>query len=618
MGNIEQLRGLFAAGGGEAVAEHCVAERTGGSHNVGAGGGEFAGAFVVDTGTGFFAEEGQTAAGAATETAFAVTGCLDETAGLGGHLAGFGVDVLVTAEVAGVVVDDALGVGFAGGEAGEEGTVVLDGDAGAELLVVLTEGTDAVGAGAEHLFRLFESLNVLFGEGLEEQVVAEAAGGVARAALLFQDAEGDFVVAEHLYQGRDDFAALGVVATHATHPEGVFLGAVEEGEFEFFDELVAFGGGEAHGIAIAFEIEEEFAAMCVFPGSGIDCAAAEADEDGQVFNADGALVFAGAAGGALEDVGLGDVFAEEGLVAGDAELIEMGAHAEDDFLWIEGLAGVVGGAVFGAAAAFDAGKRLEGEQLGNVFAGDEAKILVAGEGRDGAKLAAGEEDGGGAEEEVEVLGVGDEGEEDEEGGGVDPPEEVVGDAFGEQDIVEEVGDHEGEDEEGDEAALIADFAEPLGADDHAADGEAADGDGNGEGKAGGEEAVGGAEPSIVEGEEGEAETDGEVVEGDDTEGAEAPKEEGVSETGEGAFADDLGLAEDFPEEFAEAGAEGGNGKAGVFAGGADEFCHTSDAQGEGGEGGDEEGNEDVGLDGMQAFHHYHATLRKLEGPSCVF
>jgi hypothetical protein len=48
-----------------------------------------------------------------------------------------------------------------------------------------------------------------------------------------------------------------------------------------------------------------------FPLAGVGCAAAQADDDGDVLDADGALEFAGSAGGALEGGFLGVVFAEQ-------------------------------------------------------------------------------------------------------------------------------------------------------------------------------------------------------------------------------------------------------------------------------------------------------------------
>ncbi len=99
--------------------------------------------------------------------------------------------------------------------------------------------------------------------------------------------------------------------------------------------------------------------MLVFPGAGVDGSAAQADDDGEMLDADGALEFAGSAGGALEGGFGGDVQAEEGLFAGHAELGEIVAHAENDLLWVKEFACVGSGTVFGAATAFDAGERLE-------------------------------------------------------------------------------------------------------------------------------------------------------------------------------------------------------------------------------------------------------------------
>ena len=74
----------------------------------GAGCGEFAGADVADAVAVLFAEEGESAAGSAAETAFVVARGFDQGGLLLDDGAGFVVDVLVAAEVAGVVVDDGV------------------------------------------------------------------------------------------------------------------------------------------------------------------------------------------------------------------------------------------------------------------------------------------------------------------------------------------------------------------------------------------------------------------------------------------------------------------------------------------------------------------------------
>ena len=59
----------------------------------------------------------------------------------------------------------------------------------------------------------------------------------------------------------DDLAALGIVAAHAAEPEAVLLRAVEDGEGLLLDKFVALGGGEAEGVAVFFEGEEELGAV---------------------------------------------------------------------------------------------------------------------------------------------------------------------------------------------------------------------------------------------------------------------------------------------------------------------------------------------------------------------
>jgi hypothetical protein len=113
-----------------------------------------------------------------------------------------------------------------------------------------------------------------------------------------------------------------------------------------------------------------------------------------MLDADRALELASAAGGALEDGLLGVVLAEQGLVKGGAEVVQVSADAEDDLFGVEQLAGIGGGAVLGAAAALDAGVGLQADELGEVDAGDEAEVFVAVKGGDLGEGSAGEKDGG--------------------------------------------------------------------------------------------------------------------------------------------------------------------------------------------------------------------------------
>ena len=57
-----------------------------------------------------------------------------------------------------------------------------------------------------------------------------------------------------------------------------------------------------------------------------------------------------------------------------------------------------------------------------------------------------------------------------------------------------------------------------------------------------------------------------MVERDQREGQKAPEDEGVGQAGKRPFANDLGLAENFPEKVPDAPADGEEVKAGVFAG----------------------------------------------------
>ena len=155
-----------------------------------------------------------------------------------------------------------------------------------------------------------------------------------------------------------------------------------------------------------------------------------------------------------------------------AEGVEVGARAEDDLFGIENFAGGGGRAVFGAAAALDATVGLQRDDLGDVLAGGEPEvfhIFICRQRRDGGEAIALEEDGERREDKVQVLGVGNEREEDEQCEGVGPPEGfqrgfVAGEEGG------EVGDHQDKDERGDNTGFVGDLlAEPDGADEKAAD-----------------------------------------------------------------------------------------------------------------------------------------------------
>src|SRR5258707_640350 len=109
--------------------------------------------------------------------------------------------------------------------AGEEFAMVLDLGRDAEFFPVFGDGAYAVWADGDDLLDLLclHGFEVVFGELLKDEVVAETAGGVAGAFLFAHDAVAGAEVAHHLYEAADDLAAFGVVAAHAAEPEAVFL-----------------------------------------------------------------------------------------------------------------------------------------------------------------------------------------------------------------------------------------------------------------------------------------------------------------------------------------------------------------------------------------------------------
>ena len=94
---------------------------------------------------------------------------------------------------------------------------------------------------------LRQSFKIRFGQLLEEQIVAEAAHGIAGALFLAQNAVAGAEVVHDAGEVGDDFAALGVVAAHAAEPEAIFLCAVEDGELLLLDEFVALGCARGRG-----------------------------------------------------------------------------------------------------------------------------------------------------------------------------------------------------------------------------------------------------------------------------------------------------------------------------------------------------------------------------------
>ena len=79
-------------------------------------------------------------------------------------------------------------------------------------------------------FTLFQRFQILFGELLKHQIVAQAPRRIAGAFLFLQNAERGSQMPHHAREGGDNLAALRIVSAHAAQPQAVFLGAVEDRE----------------------------------------------------------------------------------------------------------------------------------------------------------------------------------------------------------------------------------------------------------------------------------------------------------------------------------------------------------------------------------------------------
>src|SRR5665213_508213 len=110
---------------------------------------------------------------------------------------------------------------------------------------------------------------------------------------------------------RDDLAALRIVGAHAAQPQAIFLSTVKYRKFLLLNEFVALGGAEAERVPVTFERQKQLGAVFVLPLAGVYRAAAQSDDDGHMFDADGALEFARSAGGALKNRLLRKIFAEQ-------------------------------------------------------------------------------------------------------------------------------------------------------------------------------------------------------------------------------------------------------------------------------------------------------------------
>src|ERR1700693_5780905 len=136
---------------------------------------------MADTLAGFFAEEGEPAAGTATEAALAGTRWIDHFCGTRQHCARFVIGAAIASEITGIVIYD-LVVGVRAGKLiivpRHEFAVMLDRWSEAEFFPVDGNGAHAMWTDGDNLghLRLLQGFEVLFSELLEHEVVAQAAG----------------------------------------------------------------------------------------------------------------------------------------------------------------------------------------------------------------------------------------------------------------------------------------------------------------------------------------------------------------------------------------------------------------------------------------------------------
>src|SRR5664279_4700487 len=104
-----------------------------------------------------------------------------------------------------------------------------------------------------------------------------------------------------------------------------------------------------------------------------------------MLDANGTLKLAATASGAFERRFLGDVCAQQRRFAAWSKFFEIAAQAQDNLFRVEHLAGIVGGAMLGAAAALHAGEGLQRVDARDIFACIESEIIVAGERRNTAE-----------------------------------------------------------------------------------------------------------------------------------------------------------------------------------------------------------------------------------------
>src|SRR5207247_1827283 len=179
---------------------------------------------------------------------------------------------------------------------------------------------------------------------------------------------------------------------------------------------------------VALQVEEQLGSVVVLPFACVYGPATQADDDRHMLNPYRALLLTRPAGGALERGLLGNVNGHQRFGSSRAVGIQIIPDTERDLFGIEDLAGVVGRTMLGAAAALDAGVGLQRDELGDVLARIEPEILIVGQRWNSAESIPFEENRQWTQDQVQVLGMGNQRQENQQRQCMDPPVHPCGGA----------------------------------------------------------------------------------------------------------------------------------------------------------------------------------------------
>src|SRR5579883_505978 len=198
----------------------------------------------------FLSQERQTAARSAAKTLLASPRRINHFSCKRGDLPRLIEHAAIPAQITRIVKHDLLSVMLLRqfiDVPGHEFAMMLDRRGLAEFAPVRRNRPHAVWTNRNDLLHVgrFQRLQILLGELLEDQIVTEPPRRIARAPLFSQHPERRSQVPHHSGERSDDLPALWIVAAHASQPQTVFLGSVEDREFLFLNELLALARREA-------------------------------------------------------------------------------------------------------------------------------------------------------------------------------------------------------------------------------------------------------------------------------------------------------------------------------------------------------------------------------------